>query len=98
MTPKPCALFTGFLLPRPCENHAIGACAKCARNVCEQHAAVSATGLLCKACETGSDLPAALAGALAVAGVAPLFMPSDIAAFEAAAPDETDDEAFSDLS
>jgi hypothetical protein len=98
MTPTPCALFVGFLLPRACENVSIGACGKCGRTVCEAHARVSQAGLLCTACETGSEFPASLAVAAAVAGTAPLFLPTDIAAFEAAGVDEQEDDAFADLS
>jgi hypothetical protein len=95
---KTCGLFVGFLLPHPCENAAIGACAKCSRPVCEAHATVSGTGLLCRACETGSQTPVALAGVAAAAGLAPLFLPQDIAAFEAASLEEEPEDAFADLS
>jgi hypothetical protein len=100
MPPKPCGLFVGFLVPHPCPNVAVGACSKCGRNTCEEHANVVDAGLLCRACESGSELPVALAGAVAAAGLAaPLFMPSDIEAFEAAAiDDDAPDDAFADLS
>lgn len=101
MPPKPCGLFVGFLVPHPCPNVAVGACSKCGRNACEEHAGVVDAGLLCRACESGSELPVALAGAVA-AGLlaAPLFMPSDIAAFDAAALDDEDapEDQFADLS
>jgi hypothetical protein len=102
VTQGPCGVQVGFLLPHPCPNVAVGDCAKCGRAVCEEHATLADAGLLCRACETGSELPAALAGALAVAGLAalatPLFQPADLAAFEAAAPDETEKDTFADLS
>ncbi len=95
----PCALAVGFLLPRPCENAAIGACSKCARAICESHATLSASGLLCRACTTGSELPNTLAELTEDAGVAPLFGRQDIATFEAAADDDAGpDDAFADLS
>jgi hypothetical protein len=101
MPPKPCGLFVGFLVPHPCPNLAVCACSKCGRNTCEEHAGVVDAGLLCRACESGSELPVALAGAVA-AGLlaAPLFMPSDIAAFDAAALDDEDapEDQFADLS
>ena len=101
MPPKPCGLFVGFLVPHPCPNLAVGECSKCGRNVCEEHANVVDAGLLCRACERGSALPVALAGAVAAAGLAaPLFMPSDIEAFDAASleDDEGPEDQFADLS
>jgi hypothetical protein len=98
VTPLPCGLLTGFLFPRPCDNHAIGTCAKCNRTACEEHATLSASGLLCTACQRGSDLPDALSDALDLSGVGPLFHPTDIAAFEAAGGDEPEDDTFADLS
>jgi len=100
MTPRPCALFVGFLVPHACPNLAVGACSKCGRAVCEEHANVADAGLLCRACESGSELPAALVGAVAAAGLAaPLFLPSDIEAFEAAAiDDDVPEDQFADLS
>ena len=101
MTPgvTPCALSVGFLLPRPCENVAVGAGVKCARATCEAHATLSASGLLCRACETGSELPLALAGLAVAAGLTPLFAMQDLAAFDAAAiDDEGPEDKFADLS
>ena len=100
MPPRPCALYVGFLVPHPCPNVAVGGCSKCGRDACEEHASVVDAGLLCCACESGSELPAALAGAVAAAGLAaPLFLPSDIAAFEAAAlDDDAPEDSFADLS
>jgi hypothetical protein len=94
-----CSLAVGFLLPRPCENAAVGSCVKCARATCEAHATLSGAGLLCRACETGSELPAALAGLAAAAAVLPLFSPQDVAAFDRAAVDDEDPaDPFADLS
>ncbi|HSB60501.1 MAG TPA: hypothetical protein VLI67_02200 [Vicinamibacteria bacterium] len=113
MTPTPCALAVGFLLPHPCPNAAVGPCARCGRSVCERHAGTAEAGLLCKVCETGSEVPPLLAGALEAAGLAAsglaaaglagaalsFFQPSDVAAFEAAGLEgETDEERFADLS
>jgi hypothetical protein len=96
---KACALSIGFLLPRPCENAAVGDCAKCGRATCEAHATLSGAGLLCSACTSGSLLPLALAGLATAAGIAPLFASQDIAAFDAAAIDDAGpDDAFADLS
>ena len=94
-----CSLAVGFLLPRPCENAAVGACVKCARATCEAHATLTGAGLLCRACETGSEFPAALAGLAAAALVLPLFSPQDVAAFDAAGLEDEDPEnMFADLS
>ena len=103
MTPTPCALSVGFLLPHPCPNAAVGPCVKCGRSVCERHGGLSPAGLLCKACETGSEVPPLLTGALAAAGAGAaalaLFQPTDLAAFEAASlEDEGDADRFADLS
>jgi hypothetical protein len=95
----PCALSVGFLLPRPCENAAVGNCAKCARATCEAHATLSGAGLLCRACETGSELPLALAGLAVAAGLTPVFAMQDLATFEAAGiDDEGPEDKFADLS
>ena len=95
----PCALSVGFLLPRPCENAAVGQCSKCGRATCEVHATLSGAGLLCRACETGSELPLALAGLAVAAGLTPLFATQDLAAFETAAIDDAGaDDTFADLS
>lgn len=94
-----CALSVGFLLPRPCENAAVGNCAKCGRATCEAHATLSGAGLLCRACETGSELPVALAGLAVAAGLTPLFAMQDLAAFDAAGiEDEGPEDKFADLS
>jgi len=110
VTPTPCALSVGFLLPHPCPNFAVGPCVKCGRSVCERHASASAAGLLCTACETGSEMSSLTAGALQMAGfvmggaaaaalLSPLFLPQDLAAFEAAGlADEGDEDKFADLS
>ena len=95
----PCALSVGFLLPRPCENAAVGTCTKCGRATCEAHASLSRSGLLCSTCATGSAMPVALAGLAVAAGIAPLFGMQDLAAFDAAAADDAGpDDAFADLS
>ena len=94
-----CALSVGFLLPRPCENAAVGHCGKCGRATCEAHATLSGVGLLCSTCTTGSELPIALAGLAVAAGLAPLFAMQDIAAFDAASiEDEKPEDKFADLS
>jgi hypothetical protein len=109
MTPTPCALHVGFLLPHPCPNAAVGPCVKCGRSICERHAGLSEAGLLCKSCETGSEASPLAAGALKLAGLAlggvaaaallsPLFLPRDIEAFEAAGLEDEEDDKFADLS
>ncbi len=104
MTPRPCGGFVGFLLPRPCPNAAVGDCGACGRPTCEEHARLAQAGLLCTACESGSKAPIALAGVAAAAGLVPLFLPSDLLAFEEASlGDEEDPEGraaamFADLS
>ncbi len=110
MTPTPCALSVGFLLPHPCPSFAVGPCVKCGRAVCERHASLSPAGLLCTACETGSEVSPLASGALQMAGfvaggaaaaalLTPLFQPQDLEAFEAAGlADEGEDDTFADLS
>jgi hypothetical protein len=98
---SPCAIATGFLLPHACGRAAIGACSGCGKPVCEAHAELAQAGLRCRDCETGHALPPALkalGGAALLAGTAPLFLPQDLAAFEAASLDDDPDDAFSDLS
>ena len=101
MTPRACGGYVGFLVPRPCPNTAVGDCAKCGRASCEEHASVAAAGLVCRNCETGSEFPVGLAAVVAAVGLAPLFLPADLLAFEdAALEDEGDPQAamFADLS
>jgi hypothetical protein len=101
VTPRPCAGFAGFLVPHACPNAAVGDCAKCGRAVCEEHAELAEAGLLCRQCRTGSEFPVGLAAVAASVGLAPLFLPEDLLAFEQAAPeDEPDLQAgmFADLS
>jgi len=100
MTPRPCGGLIGFLAPRACPNLAVGDCSKCGRAVCEEHANVAGDGLLCRHCETGSELPASLAGLALAAAFVPLFTPADIGAFEAGADEEAlaEDDTFADLS
>lgn len=104
MTPRPCGGFVGFLLPRPCPNAAVGDCSACGRATCEEHARVAQAGLLCTACESGSKVPIGLAGVAAAAGLVPLFLPSDLLAFEDAGLGEDEGEEgaaaamFADLS
>lgn len=107
MVPTPCALSTGFLLPHPCSNAAVGTCAQCGRAVCEQHGGIGSAGLVCRTCETGSDAPfglnrSTLAAAAGIAGAAlllPAFLPEDLEAFDdAALDDEGPEDAFADLS
>ena len=101
MTPRACGGYVGFLVPRPCGNAAVGDCARCSRAMCEEHANVTPGGLVCRNCETGSEFPVGLAAVAATAGLAPLFLPSDLLAFETEAPEqELDEQAgmFADLS
>lgn len=101
MTPRPCGGYVGFLVPRACPNAAVGDCAKCGRAVCEEHANLAQGGLVCRNCETGSEFPLGLAAVAAAVGLAPLFLPSDLLAFEQAAGDDEEDlraGMFADLS
>lgn len=114
MAPTLCQLATGFLLPHACPNAAVGACAKCGREACEEHAELGEAGLLCRGCATGSDLPSLLAsaGAMGLAGLGavaagagaaallfPLFDARDVEAFETSAlAPEDEAEQFADLS
>lgn len=101
MTPRPCSGHVGFLVPHACPNAAVGDCAKCGRGVCEQHANVVTGGLVCRQCETGSEFPVGLAAVAAAVGLAPLFLPSDLMAFEDVAEDNEQDPRlgmFADLS
>ena len=50
-----CQMTIGFLIPRACENKARFSCSKCGRWVCEEHAAILDSGVVCEACQLGFD-------------------------------------------
>lgn len=88
-----CEMIIGFLVPHRCESQALGQCAQCSRQYCEEHVAVRPNGLLCVACEQGLDRPVALPT------TARDFTDDDLDAFtQASTWDETDSDLFSDLS
>jgi hypothetical protein len=45
----------GFLIPRPCENKARSTCIKCGKAVCDEHAVILDTGIVCAACQEGIE-------------------------------------------
>ncbi len=90
---KQCEMIIGFLVPHRCELTALGQCTKCGRGYCDEHIAVTPSGLICQACSQGLEQPVALPV------TARTFTPDDLAAFNAASQwDEDEDDMFSDLS
>lgn len=80
-------------MPHRCEHKALGQCAQCSRQYCEEHIALRPGGLICTACEQGLDQPVALPNTAAD------YSDADLAAFtQASSWDETDSDLFSDLS
>ena len=52
---KRCQMTIGFLIPRPCENKARSTCIKCGKAVCDEHAVILDTGIVCVACHEGTE-------------------------------------------
>jgi recombinational DNA repair protein (RecF pathway) len=87
-----CEMIIGFLVPRRCENPALGNCSRCGRGYCEEHISVETQGLICKACSQGLEQPVALPL------TAQSFSDEDMALFDQASRFDNDDDLFSDLS
>lgn len=86
-------MIIGFLVPHRCEKRALGGCAQCGAEFCEEHVAVRANGLVCVACEQGLDRPVALPS------TAQDYSDDDLATFrEASTWDDSDSDLFADLS
>jgi len=56
-----CEMVIGFLIPRRCENVALGRCVQCGRSFCDEHLSLTEQGMICVACEQGLDRPVAMA-------------------------------------
>ena len=50
-----CQMTIGFLIPRPCENKARSTCIQCGKAVCDEHAVILDTGIVCAACHEGRE-------------------------------------------
>lgn len=87
-----CEMIIGFLVPRRCENPALGNCGNCGRGYCEEHIEVTSQGLLCQACSQGLEQPVALPI------TAQSFSDEDLALFDQVSRFDSDDDMFSDLS
>jgi hypothetical protein len=89
-----CEMIIGYLVPHRCENPALGACVKCGRGYCDQHANQTHEGHVCLACQQGLDQPIALPIAAAT------FTAAELDSFQRASTWNDDDSAemFSDLS
>ena len=87
-----CEMVIGYLIPRRCENPALGACIKCGRGYCEEHISVEAEGLICQACSQGLEQPVVMPFR------AQSFDDDDMAVFNRASQWDNDEDLFSDLS
>lgn len=93
-----CEMIIGFLVPHRCENAALGRCARCNREFCDEHVTVTPGGLECEACRQGLDRPVSLPATAAI------YNPADIAAFGALSSHddrdlvESESDTFADLS
>jgi hypothetical protein len=83
-------MIVGFLVPHRCEESALGSCIRCARQYCQTHLSLTASGLLCTACAEGRRSPILAAAALGATDVAAAASAEDSVADEA--------DTFSDLS
>jgi len=52
---KTCEMTIGFLIPRPCENKARSTCIQCGKAICDEHAVILDTGIVCAACHAGIE-------------------------------------------
>jgi hypothetical protein len=52
---KRCEMTIGFLIPRPCENKARSTCIQCGKAICDEHAVILDTGIVCTACHEGIE-------------------------------------------
>ncbi len=50
-----CQMTIGFLIPRPCENKARSTCIQCGKAICDEHAVILDTGIVCVACHEGRE-------------------------------------------
>lgn len=50
-----CQMTIGFLIPRPCENKARSTCIQCGKAICDEHAVILDTGIVCAACHGGIE-------------------------------------------
>ena len=50
-----CQMTIGFLIPRPCENKARSTCIQCGKAVCDEHAVILDTGIVCATCHQGIE-------------------------------------------
>lgn len=93
MSTTQCEMIIGFLTPHRCDKRALGRCAKCSRDYCEEHLQLKPDGLICLACAQGLTQPVALAV------TAQSYDAADLALFTAASTwDEDDTDQFADLS
>jgi hypothetical protein len=89
-----CEMIIGYLVPHRCENPSLGACIKCGRGYCDEHANATREGRTCLACQQGLDQPIALPIAAAT------FTAAELNTFHRASLWDADDgtDMFSDLS
>jgi hypothetical protein len=67
---RQCELIVGFLIPHRCEGKARSVCTRCGKAVCDEHATIADSGIICVACHEEIEQPplpavtAALPGAM----------------------------------
>jgi hypothetical protein len=54
---RQCELIVGFLIPHRCEGKARSVCTKCGRAVCDEHATITDSGIICVACHEEIEQP-----------------------------------------
>lgn len=86
---RQCELVVGFLVPHRCTGKARSVCTKCGKAICDEHATVSDSGIVCVACQENIEQPtaAALPG--------PVYAGGDYLPFS---PDEDRGDFFADMS
>lgn len=87
-----CEMIIGFLVPRRCDQPALGRCTQCGRSFCDVHLAMSEHGMICDACKQGLDQPVALPATASV------FDETDLITFAVLSTWGDDDDRWDDWS
>jgi hypothetical protein len=90
---RQCELIVGFLIPHRCEGKARSVCTRCGRAICDDHATIADSGIICVACQEEIEQPPLPAVAAVPPGAA--YDSSDYALFSAG---EAGEDLFADMS
>jgi hypothetical protein len=76
---RQCELIVGYLIPHRCEGKASSICTRCGRAVCDEHATIADSGIICVACHEEIEQPPL--PAVAAVPPAAIYDSSDYAQF-----------------